>query len=191
VTAVVATAAHLRERHPGAGVYLLSDGDARADLHGVRLVEDIPDVVVLGGASDAFGYDTIDRVFRWLMDGASLVAMHRNLYWKTRDGWHLDGGAYVAALEEATGRPAFVCGKPSPAAFDAALGEIGVERSRALMVGDDVMNDVLGAQALGIDGALVRTGKFRPEDLESADEAPSAVVDSVADLPRLLDAARV
>ena len=54
------------------------------------------------------------------------------------------------------------------------------------MVGDDVVNDVLGAQAIGMTGVLVRTGKFRPTDLERDDGAPDHVIDSFADLPTLL-----
>ncbi|MFA9470407.1 MAG: HAD hydrolase-like protein [Deltaproteobacteria bacterium] len=44
-------------------------------------------------------------------------------------------------------------------------------------------SDVGGAQAAGLAGILVRTGKFRPGDLEG-DIRPDAVLDSVADLPR-------
>src|SRR5207253_2073212 len=99
VTAVVGAAAFLREEHPGARCFLLSDGDATEDLEGVRLVEDDPDVVVIGGASDDFSYRNVDRVFRMLVGGASLVAMHRNLYWGTFDGLQLDAGAYVRGAE--------------------------------------------------------------------------------------------
>lgn len=186
VTAVVATASHLRSHHAGARVFVLSDGDAGADLDGVELVGDAPEVVVLGGAYEGFDYQTMDRIFRWLMDGAALVAMHRNLYWRTDEGWQLDGGAYVAGLEEATGRRAAVCGKPAEAAFAAALEQIGIPRDRALMVGDDVVNDILGAQAAGIAGAVVRTGKFRPRDLEGIEPAPDLILDSIADLPAAL-----
>jgi HAD superfamily hydrolase (TIGR01458 family) len=188
VTAVVATAAHLREAHPGAAVFVLSDGDARADLEGVRLVDPgaKADVVVLGGAFEGFDYPTMNRVFRMLMDGASLVAMHRNLYWRTSDGWQLDGGAYVAGLEEAAGTRAVVCGKPAEAHFAAALAELGVPADRAAMVGDDVVNDVLGAQAAGLTGVLVRTGKFREQDLVTAAGTPDVELDSIADLPDLL-----
>jgi HAD superfamily hydrolase (TIGR01458 family) len=189
VTAVVATAAYLRAAHRGRRVFVLSDGDARADLEGVELVEEDADVVVLGGAFDGFDYATLNRVFRMLMAGADLVAMHRNLYWRTDEGWQLDGGAYVAALEEATGRRATVCGKPAEAYFDSALGEIDVPAARAAMVGDDVVNDVLGAQATGLTGVLVRTGKFRPEDLERASGAPDVVLDSIAELPDLVGSA--
>lgn len=182
VTAVVATAQHLRTHHPDASVFVLSDGDASADLEGVPLVDvDRADVIVIGGACDDFTYPILNRIFRRLMDGAALVGMHRNMYWKTDRGWELDGGAYIAGLEEASGVRAAICGKPAAAYFDGALGTLGVSRDRAAMVGDDIVNDVLGAQGHGIRGILVRTGKFHGSDL--AKGAPDVVLDSVADLP--------
>lgn len=187
VTAVVATGSYLRAHHAGAGVFVLSDGDASQDLDGVRIVSvDEADVVVLGGAGDAFTYATLNRAFRRLADGATLVGMHRNLYWRTAEGWQLDGGAYVAGLEEATGRRAAICGKPSAAFFEEALRLLGVAARDAVMVGDDVVNDVLGAQAVGITGVLVRTGKFLATDLERVEGEPDHVLDSIADLPAWL-----
>jgi HAD superfamily hydrolase (TIGR01458 family) len=186
VTAVVATAAYLRSHHAGVPAFVLSDGDATEDLEGVELVDvDVADVVVIGGASDDFTYPMMNRVFRRLMDGAALVGMHRNLFWRTAEGWELDGGAYIAGLEEAAGVSAAICGKPAPAYFESALVDLGVGAERALMVGDDIENDVRGAQAAGIRGALVRTGKFRDADLETL-PAPDLVLGSLADLPALL-----
>ena len=54
------------------------------------------------------------------------------------------------------------------------------------MVGDDVASDVGGTITAGMRGVLVRTGKFRPVDLTRGVEA-HAVIDSVADLPELLE----
>jgi len=187
VTAVTATAAYLRRTHPSATVFVLSDGDARADLEGITLVNDpaAADVIVLGGASNDFTYATINRVFSRLMDGdASLVAMHRNMFWRESDRFQLDVGAYVAGLEAATGVEAVVCGKPARAYFEAALSVLGITAEHAAMVGDDVVNDVDGARASGLMGILVRTGKFRPDDL--ARGSPDHVVDSLADVPALL-----
>ncbi|MFF8971011.1 HAD-IIA family hydrolase [Streptomyces sp. NPDC014995] len=194
LTAPAVTAAHLAERHPGARCALLNSGDVREDLAGVTLVDDggnageaaDVDVVVLGGAGPEFGYAALDRVFGHLQRGARLVAMHRNLYWRTEDGLRLDSGAFVAGLEAAARVEAEVTGKPSPAFFAAALGHLGVRADQALMVGDDVESDVLAAQRAGITGVLVRTGKFQPETLEAADGTPDHVIDSFADLPRLL-----
>jgi len=47
-----------------------------------------------------------------------------------------------------------------------------------------VVNDVDGARAAGLTGILVRTGKFRPDDLDRG--SPDHVVDSLADVPSLL-----
>ena len=186
VTAVVATVAVLQAEHPDAAVYVLSDGDAREDLEGLHLVDDPEgaDVIVVGGACDDFTYDMLNRCFRRVMDGASLVGMHRNLYWRTADGWQLDGGAFLAGLEEAASVRAAVCGKPAPAYFASVLALLGVAADRALMVGDDIVNDVNGAQAAGIRGILVRTGKFQPSDL--AKGSPAAVVDALEALPGIL-----
>jgi len=46
--------------------------------------------------------------------------------------------------------------------------------------------DVAGAQALGMRALMVRTGKFRAEEVEGSEVVPDAVVDSVASLPDLL-----
>jgi HAD superfamily hydrolase (TIGR01458 family) len=189
ITAVVATAEYLRTTRAGAPCFLLSDGDARADLEGIDLVDvDEADVVVLGGACEEFTYTTMNRIFRRLMEGASLVGMHRNLYWRTSGGLELDAGAYLAGLEEATGRKAVICGKPTEPYFDAALAMLGVPREGALMVGDDIVNDVHGAQVLGIRGALVKTGKFLPEDFGKVPKAPTHVLETIGDLPELLNA---
>jgi ribonucleotide monophosphatase NagD (HAD superfamily) len=109
--------------------------------------------------------------------------MHRNLYWRTSAGLQLDAGAYIAGLEEAIGKAATICGKPSPAYFDAALELLGHPAERVAMVGDDIVNDVRGARAVGMAGVLVRTGKFRPADLENGGDPPDLVIDSIADLP--------
>lgn len=189
LTAPAATAAYLREHHAGARCYLLSSGDIAADLDGVSLVgEETPaDVVVIGGAGPEFDYPRLNHVFHLLLDGAVLVAMHKNLLWKTAGGLDLDAGAYIAGLERAADCEAVVVGKPSPLFFQAALRALDVDADRALMVGDDIDADVLGAQQAGIRGVLVRTGKFRQRDLERATQPPHAVIDSIADLPGWLD----
>ncbi|MGH2678945.1 MAG: TIGR01458 family HAD-type hydrolase [Actinomycetota bacterium] len=190
VTAVVATAEYLRTAHPGAKVFVLSDGDATADLAGAELVDvEDADVIVIGGACEDFTYGTVNRVFRRMMQGASLVGMHRNLFWKTVDGWQLDSGAYIVGLEEATGAGATICGKPERTYFDAALTRLGVSPARAAMVGDDIVNDILGAQAAGMTGILVRTGKYRPGDEQHRDGRADHVLESFADVPRFVEAA--
>ncbi|MFJ9815021.1 HAD-IIA family hydrolase [Streptomyces sp. NPDC101151] len=198
LTAPAATAAHLA----GSRCALLNSGDVREDLAGITLVGEasddtdnaaddaVPDVVLIGGAGPEFGYAALNRAFGHLQRGARLVAMHRNLYWRTDAGLQLDAGAFVAGLEAAAGTEAEVTGKPSRAFFGAALARLGVEPGEALMIGDDVESDVLAAQRLGVTGVLVRTGKFLPEAVERASGSPDHVLDSFADLPGLLGLAQ-
>jgi HAD superfamily hydrolase (TIGR01458 family) len=194
LTAPAATAAYLSEHRPDAACLLLNSGDVDEDLEGVRLVSGPgaePDVVVLGGAGPEFGYEALNEVFGHLQRGAELLAMHRNLYWRTDAGMQLDSGAFLLGLERAAGTEAVVLGKPAEAFFAAALRSLGVSAGEAVMVGDDVESDVLGAQAHGLTGVLVRTGKFRPDAEDGIDgRRPQHVVDSIADVPGLLGLAR-
>ncbi len=183
-TAGVATAGYLATHHPGARCLVLNDGPLD-DLADVALAEpdEQVDVVVIGSAGPSFGWPAINRAARALLDGAALVGMHGTLTWRTAEGICVDGGAYLAALERATGVEPTVVGKPAPAMFRQALARAGADASEAVMVGDDVVADVLAAQAVGIRGVLVRTGKYRPESVDAAPGTPDAIIDSIADLP--------
>jgi len=74
LTAPALTAAYLAEHYPGARCLLLNSGDISADLDDVTIVDDDPDVVVVGGAGAGFGYVALNRVFGHLQQGARLVA---------------------------------------------------------------------------------------------------------------------
>ena len=147
--------------------------------------EDV-DAVVLGDLGADFSYDRLNAIFRQLEAGAELIALQRNRVWQRDDGLVLDAGPFVVALEYAVGREATVTGKPSAAFFEAALGELGVAAGAAAMVGDDLEADVGGALDAGLDGVLVRTGKFRDETVRASPIAPTLVIDSIAELSELL-----
>ena len=76
-----------------------------------------------------------------------------------------------------------VVGKPNPAFYATAVEDLGLSAHEVVMVGDDILADIDGAQRAGLTGVLVRTGKFSPSDL-SGDVSPGAILDSIADLPR-------
>jgi HAD superfamily hydrolase (TIGR01458 family) len=111
-----------------------------------------------------------------------LVALGMTRYWRAADGLRLDAGAFVRALEHASGATAVVMGKPDRGFYDRAVQMLGVPKSEVVMVGDDIRSDIDGAQQAGLAGVLVRTGKYTDADLRSGVE-PQSVLDSVADLP--------
>jgi HAD superfamily hydrolase (TIGR01458 family) len=144
---------------------------------------------VVGDLGRGWDFDTLNRAFRLLMSEPRpvLVALGMTRYWRAADGLRLDVAAFVAALERATGVEATVLGKPARPFFASAADRLGVDVGELVMLGDDVVGDVGGAQRAGMRGVLVRTGKFRPSDLEG-DVRPDAVLGSIAALPEWWEA---
>jgi HAD superfamily hydrolase (TIGR01458 family) len=145
-----------------------------------------PQAIVVGDLAERWDFKTLNRAFRQVLDGALLVALQMNRYWRTSKGLELDAGPFVAALEYATDREAIVVGKPSKAFFDLAAASTGLPHESLAVVGDDVDTDIAGAHAAGLRGILVRTGKFRVERLERSATLPHAIIDSVQRLPEIL-----
>ena len=167
-------------------VALIMNEDVKEDFEGLEEVGEDPDAVIMGDLGEAFGFAILNRAFRMVMDGAELVALQKNRFWLTEDGLSLDAGPFVAAIEYAAGTEAVVVGKPSASFFELVLGDLGEESGRAAIVGDDVETDVEGGMRAGLAGILVRTGKYREDFVRSSGIEPTATVDSIADLPRLL-----
>lgn len=139
-----------------------------------------PDAVVLGDAGHCFDYAQLNTAFRLIMRGLPFIAMARNRHFKEEDGLSLDMGAFVAGLEYSTGVKAEIAGKPAAPFFQAALDTAGVRADEAIMIGDDLRDDIGGAQAAGIAGVLVRTGKYSAADEHNPDIRPAAIEDDFA-----------
>jgi HAD superfamily hydrolase (TIGR01458 family) len=163
------------------------------DLEGLELVGNDAEAVLIGGCDETlepnqvFSYMNLARAFGEIQTGASFYCMHKNRWWQTSRGPMLDSGAFVAGLEYATGVEAEVLGKPSPAYFAAALDALGAEPELTWLVTDDIDADVRGAQLFGMRTALVRTGKFRPDQLENSTHVPDVVVSSISQFPEWLE----
>lgn len=144
--------------------YLLVHPQLVPEFDGIAL--DQPNAVVVGDAADGFTYAAMNAAMRVLLDdpGAPLIAIARNRYFRAADGLCLDAGPYVAALEYAASVRAELTGKPAPGIFRAALADLETRPDQAAMIGDDIDGDIGGAQAIGLRGVLVRTGKYRPSD---------------------------
>jgi HAD superfamily hydrolase (TIGR01458 family) len=161
---------------------------ALEDLAGLTLVGGTSDrlggpaeAVVLGDLGERWTYALLQQAFDHLMAGAALVALSRDRYFRQGERLALDAGPFVAALEYAASTSAEIAGKPSAAFFAAAVSSLGLALDRSVaMVGDDLWSDVEGAQRAGLQGWLVRTGKFREDVLHSGLVRPDRVLESVA-----------
>ena len=165
-----------------------SDRDSSEYLAGtgVALADAAPDVIV------AYGPDTIDMAGRTLTDfritgdlgpyralledavARNVPMLCANPDQKTID---VDGKTplympgTMADAYRAMGGEVVLYGKPGVAHFSAALRAAGVDAGRALMVGDSLRHDVLGAAAAGLDSLFVVDSGVHAKDLAEVSEA--------------------
>ena len=138
------------------------------------------DVVVVAG-HERFDYGELRTAVQAVLRGAKLVGAARDRVFPMADGPWPGSGALLAAVEAGSGRAAdLVVGKPEPAFYAAALDRLGP--GRVLGVGDRLDVDVAGAQAAGIDAALVLTGGATRGEAAAADPPPQHVAASLAEL---------
>lgn len=182
-----AAAAQWLRMHANGSVALFVRPALRDEFVGLACVHENAEsgvrYVVIGDLGEAWDFRTLNRAFRLLHSDpeSTLIALGMTKFWEARDGLSLDVAPFVAALEHAARRKAVVFGKPAREFFEMASGKLGIPAAEILMVGDDIEIDVDGAQEAGLKGALVKTGKFRPPDLEGSFR-PDVVLDSVAGL---------
>ena len=181
-SALEATKQFLKEKN--AGAFLILTDIAKEDF------KDIPKepvkYVVVGDARDNFTYENMNKAFRYLMDGAELIAAAKNKYFRDKDGkLSLDCGAYVVGLEFATGKKAKLIGKPNKDFFLLAVKSMGLKPEEVAVVGDDIESDVKGGMDAGLKGILVKTGKFTPEDLNKGIK-PDLIIENINELVRYL-----
>ncbi|KAJ2454820.1 hypothetical protein EV183_001239 [Coemansia sp. RSA 2336] len=162
---------------------LLLEDAALPQFHDVDQSEP-HDAVVVGLAPSRLDYEHMNRAFQALLNGADLVGIHRARYFASSEHeLSLGPGPFVAALESASGKQARLVGKPAGAFYQLALADMGLldEPEAVAMVGDDVLADLGGgAQDLGLQRFLVRTGKYRSGDEHKAEVPLDGTFESFA-----------
>lgn len=184
-TAVVA--AHWLAEKGISRVHLLLTEDAQQDFTGFSITMKQPEAVVVGDMGLGFNYEVLNSAFLSVKAGAQLIALQKNRFWVTKNGLAMDAGAFVAALEYATETDASLIGKPNRAYFEMALKDIGIPASQVAMIGDDIHSDIKGAQATGSKTILVKTGNYQCNAESSLPVRPDLTIESIADLPRILN----
>lgn len=180
-TPAMAARAHI-EKHRLLPHYLVAKA-LMEDFAGLRTGN--KPAVVIGDARDGFTYASLNAMFRLIEDGAELIALATNRKFRDADGgMSMDVGAFVAALEFASARTATVLGKPAPAFFRLAVDAMGLRPHEVAMIGDDAEFDASAAVRAGLQGIVVRTGKWSPGASDGLDPPPTA---EFADLGEAVD----
>ncbi|NER83228.1 MAG: TIGR01458 family HAD-type hydrolase [Leptolyngbya sp. SIO1D8] len=181
ISAAYAAVLHLREMGKPT-IYPLLAEDVQQDFAEFPMSETQADVVVLGDMGDDWNYRLMNRAFRLMMQGAHLIALHRGKFWQWEAGLQLDIGAFVVGLEYATDQTATVAGKPNPFFFKMAIADLALPAAQVAMLGDDIEADVGGAQAIGMKGVLVKSGKYRPHLAKKVDIKPNVALANIGEI---------
>ncbi len=144
-----------------------------------------PDFIIVGDIGDKWNYTLLNKLFNMIMNGSHLIALHKGRFWQTEEGLKIDIGAFITGLEYTTGQEATVLGKPTKEFFNLAINGLNIPPENIAMVGDDINNDVAGAQGLGMFGILVKTGKFRQEYINRSSIEPDLIINSIKEIKKL------
>lgn len=185
ISAPQAALRYLQKQHEPVCRLLLAD-DVKQDFKAFKQSDTEADYIVVGDMGEKWSYPILNEVFNSLMNGATLIAIHKNKFWQTEQGLKLDIGGFIHGLEYASGKQAMIIGKPSADFFQAALDEMQLQAAQVAMIGDDIDSDVGGAQQAGLKGILVKTGKYRQSYADASAIKPDAIIESIADLSALL-----
>ncbi len=135
------------------------------------------ELVVIAGHDD-LRFHELRVATQAVLAGAEMIGAGRDRIFPTDSGPWPGTGAIVAALEYATERTARVVGKPDPQVFLTALDRLGP--GRALVVGDRLDSDLVGADAAGLDAAIVLSGVSVEAHARAAeDPAPVAIAEDL------------
>jgi len=156
--------------------------EAQADFRDFDTTTNPPEAIVIGDIGATWDYPLLNGLMNQVLGGAKLVALHKGRYFQTENGLTLDSGAFVAALEHATETKALVVGKPQSAFFELATQELQCQAHEIAMVGDDLINDIGGAQRMGYTTFLVKTGKFRDSLFQKSEIRPNHLIDTIGHL---------
>ncbi|MGN6181387.1 MAG: HAD-IIA family hydrolase [Mucilaginibacter sp.] len=179
-TSAMATGKFLGDQSPNGTAYVLGEGGLLTSLHenGITLVDSDPEYVVLGEGRN-FTLEMVQRAVDMILAGSKFITTNRDPSPK-KPGWNNLGiAATTAMIEEATGRKAFVTGKPSPVMMRSARKFLGLETAETTVIGDTMETDIQGGVQMGYRTILTLSGITRKDRLGYYAFKPDLVVSSV------------
>ena len=185
ISAPQAALLYLKQQQQPVCHLLLAD-DVKADFKAFRLSNTAADYIVVGDIGNAWSYPLLNEVFNSLMQGAKLIAIHKNRFWQTEQGLQMDIGGFIEGLEYASGAKAMLIGKPAADFFQIALDDMDLKPAEVAIIGDDIDADVGGGQKAGLTGILVKTGKYRASYAVLSAIKPNLILNSITNLPDIL-----
>ena len=149
------------------------------DNAGIEPAASDPETVVVGFDRELTYEKAADATLA-IRDGAEFVVAHSDRVCPTESGLVPDCGSIAAMIEAASGRsPTQVFGKPNVGMVEHVIDREGYDSDEVVIVGDRLSTDIELAERLGCESVSVLSGETTRRDIETADQSPSLVVESV------------
>ncbi len=140
--------------------------------------------VVVAGLDRGITYEKLAEATYAIRGGAAFYGTNPDKTYPTERGLAPGAGSVLAALEAASDRTPVVIGKPEAPIFRLALERLKADPDHAMMIGDRLDTDIVGAKRLGMRAVLVLTGVTSTPPTSSP-LAPDLVVDTLQSLMEL------
>ncbi|MEN4314172.1 TIGR01457 family HAD-type hydrolase [Streptococcus pyogenes] len=179
-TATMATVDYMNDMNRGKTAYVIGETGLKSAIAAAGYVEELenPAYVVVGLDSQVT-YEMLAIATLAIQKGALFIGTNPDLNIPTERGLMPGAGALNALLEAATRvKPVFI-GKPNAIIMDKSLEVLGIQRSEAVMVGDNYLTDIMAGIQNDIATILVTTGFTRPEEVPTLPIQPDHVLSSL------------
>jgi len=185
---VVTTTRWLKANHPDATVFPISEQPLKDALAaaGIKMSDNPEEIdIVIASYDRTFEYRKLQIAFDaiWYHKRAILITTNPDRYCPFPGGrGEPDAASIVAAIEACTGTKCVAnMGKPEAVMLTAALGDLDVDPTNCMMVGDRLMTDIGMAINTGMASTLLLTGDSTLEEAQALPEAeqPTYVLERI------------
>ena len=144
---------------------------------------------ILAGFSTELVYQELRDACLYLQtQDVEFIATNGDFRCPIEDGLYIpDCGGMIEWMRLCTNKKARVMGKPDPEVLYTLAKMFNVSLDEVLVVGDRIYTDILVGVNAKVDTVMVLSGETTMEDLKKYDYRPTYIIDSIKDLPNLLN----
>lgn len=175
LTTAQAAALYIKRNYDGKRVYMIGETglEQACNEAGLNWTVEMDEAyageieVVVQGIDRSFNYAKLEAASTAVRKGAVFIATNPDVMLPSDRGLSPGSGSLSRAIEAASGVKPIYIGKPEPIIMNIALHRLQCTPQEAIVIGDNMMTDMLAGARAGCRTALVLTGVTTSENLAS------------------------
>ena len=146
------------------------------------------DAVLAGFSTELVYFELRDACLYLETQDIDFIATNGDYRCPIEDGLYIpDCGGMIEWMRLCTNKKARVMGKPDPEVIFTLAKKFNVSLDEILVVGDRIYTDILVGVNAKVDTVMVLSGETKIEDLKNYSYRPTYIIDSIKELPDLLN----